>query len=128
MGPPSHTAKLLHPLWGAAPPHPALRTDTVGLHGTEVLLEAVTVCITQILNADSLRDALTEALQTIAKVVQIDPMVVIEKVPAGNAEPAPDFVFVWNSDAASKIALIVTNIAMTIIVTITATTIEKSQR
>jgi diguanylate cyclase (GGDEF)-like protein/PAS domain S-box-containing protein len=86
-----------------APPHPALRADTGGLHGTEVLLEAVTVCITQILNADSLRDALTEALQTIAKVVQIDRMVVIEKVPVGNAEPAPGFVFGWNSDDAPKI-------------------------
>jgi len=74
-----------------------------GCTALRVLLEAVTVCITQILNADSLRQALTDALQTIGRVVQIDRMVVIETIPTGTAELTPGFVFVWNAEDAPKV-------------------------
>jgi hypothetical protein len=40
-------------------------TSSTGLHSTEVLLEAVTVSITHILNSDSLRAALPDALQPV---------------------------------------------------------------
>jgi diguanylate cyclase (GGDEF)-like protein/PAS domain S-box-containing protein len=80
-----------------------MRTDTAGMHASEVLLEAVTVCIAQILNADSLREALADALQTIARVVQIDRMIVIEKTPAGPGGLVPAVFYVWNSEDAPKV-------------------------
>jgi len=81
----------------------ALRNDTAELHSSEVLLEAVTVCITHILNADSLRDALAEALRTIARVVQIDRVVVVDKASTGNMDLVHDNFFVWNSEDAPKV-------------------------
>jgi len=87
----------------AEPAEPAMRSNTATTHDSEVLLEAVTVCITQILNADSLREALADALQTIARVVQIDRLVVIEKLSTNANELAPDVFFVWNSEDAPKV-------------------------
>jgi diguanylate cyclase (GGDEF)-like protein/PAS domain S-box-containing protein len=82
---------------------PSMRADTASMHESEVLLEAVTVCITQILNADSLRGALADALKTIASVVQIDRMVVIEKEAADTPGLAPTVFFVWNAADAPKV-------------------------
>jgi diguanylate cyclase (GGDEF)-like protein/PAS domain S-box-containing protein len=84
--------------------------DSTGLDSTEVLLEAVTLCITQILNADSLREALSDSLQTIARVVRIDRMLLIEKGATTGEEIVPATFFVWSSadapnvDAAAIIA------------------------
>ena len=89
---------------GAAEPElPLLRDDTTGMHSSEVLLEAVTVCITHILNADSLRDALSDALQMIARVVRIDRLVIIEKLAAGAVALGPAVFFLWNSEDAPKL-------------------------
>jgi diguanylate cyclase (GGDEF)-like protein/PAS domain S-box-containing protein len=85
------------------PTPPTTEGDVQGSHSTEILLEAVTACITQILNADSLRHALSDALRSIAKVVQIDRMVVIEKNVRDNLELAPATVFVWDSADAPKV-------------------------
>jgi diguanylate cyclase (GGDEF)-like protein/PAS domain S-box-containing protein len=82
---------------------PVTDNDTAGSHSTEVLLEAVTVCITHILNADSLRAALPDALQAIARVVRIDRMVVIENIPDGDDELKPNVYFVWNSENAPNV-------------------------
>ena len=73
---------------------PTTGSSSTGMHSTEVLLEAVTDCITHILNADSLRAALPDALQTIARVVRIDRVLVIENVST---------LFVWNSEQAPKV-------------------------
>jgi diguanylate cyclase (GGDEF)-like protein/PAS domain S-box-containing protein len=81
---------------------PATGNSSTGLHSTEVLLEAVTVCITHILNADSLRAALPDALQAIASVVRIDRVLVIEDVSSGT-ELVPATFFVWNSADAPKV-------------------------
>jgi diguanylate cyclase (GGDEF)-like protein/PAS domain S-box-containing protein len=81
---------------------PATGNTSSGLHSTEVLLEAVTVCITHILNADSLRAALPDALQAIARVVHIDRVLVIENVSSGT-ELAPATFFVWSSEDAPKV-------------------------
>jgi len=81
---------------------PATGNSSTGLHSTEVLLEAVTVCITHILNADSLRAALPDALQAIASVVRIDRVVVIENVSSGT-ELLPATYFVWNAEGAPKV-------------------------
>ena len=78
-------------------------SSSTGMHSTEVLLEAVTDCITHILNADSLRAALPDALQTIARVVRIDRVLVIENVSSGNTELVPATLFVWNSEQAPKV-------------------------
>ena len=87
----------------AEPELPALRDDTAGMHSGEVLLEAVTVCIAHILNADSLRDALSDALQMIARVVRIDRLVIIEKLAADAAALGPAVFFRWNSEDAPKL-------------------------
>ena len=73
------------------------------MHSSELLLEAVTVCITHILNADSLQEALPDALKMIARVVRIDRMVIIENVFAGTVAPSPAVFFVWNSGDAPKV-------------------------
>ena len=78
-------------------------SSSSGLHSTEILLEAVTDCITHILNADSLRAALPDALQTIATVVRIDRVLVVENVSSGNTELVPATLFVWNSEDAPKV-------------------------
>jgi len=75
---------------------------TAGSHSTEVLLEAVTVCITHILNADSLRAALPDALQAIARVVRIDCMVVVENIPDGEKKLKPNVYFVWRPGTLSR--------------------------
>jgi diguanylate cyclase (GGDEF)-like protein/PAS domain S-box-containing protein len=80
-----------------------VRDDTAGKHSSEVLLEAVTVCITHILNADSLRDALSDALQMIARVVRIDRLVIIEKPAPGIEALGAAVFFVWNSEDAPKL-------------------------
>jgi hypothetical protein len=54
------------------------------------------------LNADSLRAALPDALQAIARVVRIDRMVVIENILDGDKELKPNVYFVWNSENAPK--------------------------
>jgi len=77
--------------------------DLLSPDSADVLLEAVTDCISQILNADSLREALPDALQTIASVVRIDRMVVIERLVVAGTEPVPSVYFVWNSRDAPKV-------------------------
>jgi diguanylate cyclase (GGDEF)-like protein/PAS domain S-box-containing protein len=81
---------------------PATGNTSTGLHSTEVLLEAVTVCITHILNTDSLRAALPDALQAIARVVSIDRVVIIENLSTGT-DATPATFFVWNSEEAPKV-------------------------
>ncbi|HEY5103226.1 MAG TPA: EAL domain-containing protein [Steroidobacteraceae bacterium] len=67
------------------------------------MLEAVTVCIAQILNANSLREALPSALEKIAQLVRIDRMVIIEKNSADGVALPPAVFFVWNSQDAPKV-------------------------
>lgn len=82
---------------------PLLHNDSAGMHSSELLLEAVTVCITHILNADSLQEALPDALKMIATVVRIDRMVIIENVFAVSVAPSAAVFFVWNSGDAPKV-------------------------
>ncbi len=70
---------------------------------SEMLLEAVTVSIAHVLNAESLKMALPEAMQTIATVVQIDRVVIFEKVSKGNIELVPPVFFVWSSATAPQV-------------------------
>lgn len=77
--------------------------DATEVQSGEILLQAVTDCITRILNADSFRKALSDALQTIARVVQIDRVVVVEKPSPDNMVLVPAALFVWNSEDAPKV-------------------------
>jgi diguanylate cyclase (GGDEF)-like protein/PAS domain S-box-containing protein len=83
---------------------PQDRNTAPGSHSSEALLEAVTACITGILNADSLREALPRALQLIGRVVRIDRLVIIEKTSSGRkAELTPQIFFIWNSEEAPRL-------------------------
>jgi diguanylate cyclase (GGDEF)-like protein/PAS domain S-box-containing protein len=85
-------------------PAPQDRNMAPGSHSSEALLEAVTACITGILNADSLREALPRALQLIGRVVRIDRLVIIEKTSSGRkAELTPQIFFIWNSEEAPRL-------------------------
>ena len=70
----------------------------------EALLEAVTACISGILTADSLREALPHALQSIGRVVRIDRLIIIEGTSnIEQAELTPQIFFIWNSADAPQV-------------------------
>jgi diguanylate cyclase (GGDEF)-like protein len=78
-------------------------TESAEHQSSEVLLEAVTDCITHILKAASLREGLPQALQMIGTVVRIDRMVVIEAIADGSNRLRPRVFFVWSSEDAPKV-------------------------
>src|ERR1700691_4254459 len=85
-------------------PQPGLSgTESAEHQSSEVLLEAVTDCITHILKAASLREGLPQALQMIGTVVRIDRMVVIETIADSGNQFRPGVLFVWSSDDAPKV-------------------------
>jgi hypothetical protein len=88
---------------GGRAPTPPPSGDPAEVHGSEALLEATAACITRILDADSFREALPVALQTIARVVQIDRVVVIEKPSPDDMQLIPATLFVWNSADAPNV-------------------------
>jgi hypothetical protein len=72
--------------------------------GSEALLEAVTACISGILHADSLLEALPHALQSIARVVRIDRLIIVEGTSnIDHAELTPQIFFIWNSEGAPHV-------------------------
>jgi diguanylate cyclase (GGDEF)-like protein/PAS domain S-box-containing protein len=85
---------------------PALADQNIapGPQGSEALLEAVTACISGILGAESLREALPHELQSIGRVVRIDRLVIIEWNSNGDkTDLTPQIFFVWNSEDAPHV-------------------------
>jgi diguanylate cyclase (GGDEF)-like protein len=78
-------------------------TESAEHQSSEVLLEAVTDCITHILKAASLREGLPRALQMIGTVVRIDRTVVIEAIADASNQLRPRVFFVWSSEDAPKV-------------------------
>ena len=90
-----HATRQGDPITPRALPH---QNTAPASQSSEALLEAVTASISGILSAESLREALPHALQSIGRVVRLDRLVIIEWTSNGDkANPAPQIFFLWSS-------------------------------
>jgi diguanylate cyclase (GGDEF)-like protein/PAS domain S-box-containing protein len=77
--------------------------DTAEAYSSDVLLQAVSACIAEVLQATSVLQALPNTLEEIAKIVNIDRMIMVEMVPDFRGKLGPSVAFVWNSERAPQV-------------------------